>query len=89
MRMSFHFYNPTRIVFGSGTLNELGNQALPGKKALLLMSCGKSAKVSGAYDRTLEQLKKAGVEVAEFAKVMENPLKDRGKGRCRPRRGAL
>ncbi|MBS6829180.1 MAG: iron-containing alcohol dehydrogenase [Desulfovibrio sp.] len=74
--MSFHFYNPTRIVFGSGTLNELGNQALPGKKALLLMSCGKSAKVSGAYDRTLEQLKKAGVEVAEFAKVMENPLKD-------------
>ena len=70
MRMSFHFYNPTRIVFGSGTLNELGNQAL------LLMSCGKSAKVSGAYDRTLEQLKKAGVEVAEFAKVMENPLKD-------------
>ena len=71
-----HFYNPTRIVFGSGTLNELGNQALPGKKALLLMSCGKSAKVSGAYDRTLEQLKKAGVEVAEFAKVMENPLKD-------------
>lgn len=76
MRMSFHFYNPPRIVFGSGTLNELGNQALPGKKALLLMSCGKSAKVSGAYDRTLEQLKKAGVEVAEFAKVMENPLKD-------------
>ena len=76
MRMSFHFYNPTRIVFGSGTLNELGNQALPGKKALLLMSCGKSAKVNGAYDRTLEQLKKAGVEVAEFAKVMENPLKD-------------
>ena len=76
MRMRFHFYNPTRIVFGSGTLNELGNQALPGKKALLLMSCGKSAKVSGAYDRTLEQLKKAGVEVAEFAKVMENPLKD-------------
>ena len=76
MRMSFHFYNPTRIAFGSGTLNELGNQALPGKKALLLMSCGKSAKVSGAYDRTLEQLKKAGVEVAEFAKVMENPLKD-------------
>lgn len=76
MFTSFHFYNPTRIVFGSGTLNELGNQALPGKKALLLMSCGKSAKVSGAYDRTLEQLKKAGVEVAEFAKVMENPLKD-------------
>ena len=40
------------------------------------MSGGKSAKVSGAYDRTLEQLHKAGVEVAEFAKVMENPVKE-------------
>ena len=40
------------------------------------MSGGKSAKVSGAYDRTLEQLHKAGVEAAEFAKVMENPVKE-------------
>lgn len=76
MNMNFDFNNPTRILFGSGKLNELGNQPMPGKKALLLMSGGKSAKVSGAYDRTLEQLHKAGVEVAEFAKVMENPVKE-------------
>ena len=76
MNMNFDFNNPTRILFGSGKLNELGNQPMPGKKALLLMSGGKSAKMSGAYDRTLEQLHKAGVEVAEFAKVMENPLKE-------------
>ena len=76
MNMNFDFNNPTRILFGSGKLNELGNQPMPRKKALLLMSGGKSAKVSGAYDRTLEQLHKAGVEVAEFAKVMENPLKE-------------
>lgn len=76
MNMNFDFNNPTRILFGSGELNELGNQPMPGKKALLLMSGGKSAKVSGAYDRTLEQLHKAGVEVAEFAKVMENPVKE-------------
>ncbi len=76
MNMNFDFNNPTRILFGSGKLNELGNQPMPGKKALLLMSGGKSAKVSGAYDRTLEQLHKAGVEVAEFAKVMENPIKE-------------
>ena len=49
---------------------------MPGKKALLLMSGGRSAKVSGAYDRTLEQMEKAGVEIAEFAKVMENPVKE-------------
>ena len=76
MNMNFDFNNPTRILFGAGKLNELGNQQMPGKKALLLMSGGKSAKVSGAYDRTLEQLRKAGVEAVEFAKVMENPLKE-------------
>ena len=76
MNMNFDFNNPTKILFGSGKLNELGSQPLPGKKALLLMSGGKSAKVSGAYDRTLEQLRKAGVEVTEFAKVMENPVKE-------------
>ncbi len=76
MKMSFDFNNPTRILFGSGKLDELGSQTMPGKKALLLMSNGKSARVSGAYDRTLEQLARAGVEVAEFAKVMENPIKE-------------
>ena len=76
MNMNFDFNNPTKILFGSGKLNELGSQPLPGKKALLLMSGGKSAKVSGAYDRTLEQLRKACVEVTEFAKVMENPVKE-------------
>ena len=76
MNMNFDFNNPTHILFGSGKLNELGSQPMPGKKALLLMSGGKSAQVSGAYDRTVEQLHKAGVEVAEFAKVMENPVKE-------------
>lgn len=76
MNRNFDFNNPTHILFGSGKLNELGSQPMPGKKALLLMSGGKSAHVSGAYDRTVEQLHKAGVEVAEFAKVMENPVKE-------------
>ena len=76
MSMNFDFRNPTRILFGSGTLNELGAQPMPGRKALLLLSGGQSAKVSGAYERTLEQLRKAGVGTVEFAKVMENPVKD-------------
>lgn len=76
MKISFDFNNPTRILFGSGKLDELGSQTMPGKKSLLLMSNGKSARVSGAYDRTLEQLARAGVEVAEFARVMENPIKE-------------
>ena len=32
MNMAFHFNNPTSLIFGSGTLNELGKQKLPGKK---------------------------------------------------------
>ena len=76
MNMNFDYNNPTRILFGCGKINELGAQQLPGHKAMLLMSCGKSAKVSGAYDKTVAQLKKAGVEIAEFAKVMENPLRE-------------
>ena len=54
----------------------LGGLFAAALSGLLLMSGGKSAKVSGAYDRTLEQLRKAGVEVTEFAKVMENPVKE-------------
>ncbi len=76
MKLSFDFNNPTRILFGSGKLNELSSQNMPGKKAMLLMSRGKSAKVSGAYERTVEQLGKAGIEIEEFAGVMENPVKD-------------
>lgn len=74
--MKFNFYNPTNILFGKGILNELGKQELPGKKALVLISNGKSTKENGYLDRTLEQLKIAGADSAVFAGIMENPLKE-------------
>ena len=74
--MKFNFYNPTNLIFGSGSLNELGNQKMPGKKAMVLISNGKSTKANGYLDRTLEQLAKAGVETAVWAGIMENPLKE-------------
>ncbi len=74
-RMNFSFYNPTRILFGVGELNNLHKQTMPGKKALLLISNGKSTKVNGSLDRTIEQLEKAGIEYAIFDKIMENPYK--------------
>lgn len=76
MNMKFDFNNPTRIVFGRGKLNELGNQPMPGKKAMVLISNGKSTKANGYLDRTLEQLRRAGVETAVFDGIMENPLKE-------------
>ena len=76
MNTNFDFYNPTHILFGSGKLDELGNQPMPGKKALLLISSRKSAKVSGALERTQAQLEKAGVEYAVCAKIHENPTRE-------------
>lgn len=74
--VTFNFYNPTRIVFGSGKLNTLSEQVLPGKKAMLLISNGKSTKVNGSLDKVKEQLAKVGVEYAVFEKIMENPVKE-------------
>lgn len=73
--MNFEFFNPTKLLFGSGKLNELSKQQLPGKKAMLLISNGKSTKENGSLDQVLKQLSLAGIETAIFDKIMENPLK--------------
>lgn len=75
MKMNFNFYNPTNLIFGSGTLNKLKKQTLPGQKAMLLISNGKSTKANGSFDRVIDQLKEMDVEVSVFDKIMENPLK--------------
>lgn len=74
--MHFDFNNPTHLLFGSGKLSELGDQKLPGKKALLLISAGKSAKASGALEKTQAQLARAGVEYVVCANIRENPAKE-------------
>lgn len=76
MNMNFNFNNPTNLIFGSGSLDELGKQKMPGKKAMVLISNGKSTRANRYLDRTLAQLKEAGVETAVFDKIMENPLKE-------------
>jgi len=73
--MSFNMYVPTRFVFGKGRLSELHQQKLPGKKAMLTISNGKSVRKNGALDRTEEQLKLAGVKIALFAGIGANPTK--------------
>ena len=76
MNMNFNLYTPTKLIFGAGKLSELGAQQMPGKKALLLISNGKSTKVNGSLNRTLEQLKIAGADAVIFNKIHENPSKD-------------
>ena len=66
---------PTRFIFGCGRLSELHEQKLPGKKAMVVISNGKSTKENGSLDRTIEELTRAGVESVVFDKVQANPLK--------------
>ena len=58
--MDFNMYVPTKILFGAGTLNELDKQQLPGKKAVIIISNGKSTRANGYLSRTEEQLAQAG-----------------------------
>ncbi len=74
-RTHYSFDVPTRTMFGAGVLNELHAQPLPGKKALIVISNGKSTRANGYLDRTTEQLGLAGVEFVVFDKIQANPLK--------------
>ena len=73
--MSFNFHVPVNVFFGRGELDNLHKHALLGKKALVVISNGKSARANGYLDRLLSQLDKAGVKHALFDKVEPNPLK--------------
>jgi alcohol dehydrogenase len=75
MYTNFHSYIPTRVLFGAGQLNNLHEQSLPGRTAMVLISNGKSTKANGALDRTLTELTKAGIKTAVFDKVEANPLR--------------
>lgn len=73
--MSFNMYVPTRVLFGAGELNNLHTHKMPGKKAMIVISKGKSTRANGYLARTEEQLKLSGVESVVFDKVEANPLK--------------
>jgi len=73
--MSYNMYVPTRTLFGAGQLNNLHAQKMPGKKAMIVISNGKSTRTNGYLARTEEQLKLAGVETVVFDKVEANPLR--------------
>ena len=73
---TYNFFAPTRVLFGEGQLSNLHTLKMPGKKALLVISNGKSTITNGSLARTEEELKKAGCEYVVFNKVAANPLKE-------------
>lgn len=74
--LNFNLFTPTKLLFGCGKLDELGDQTLPGRKALLLISNGKSVRTTGTLDRVTGQLGKACVEYVICANIHENPSKE-------------
>lgn len=73
---SYDMYIPTHVLFGAGMLNQLSEQPMPGKKALIVISNGKSTRANGYLSRTEEQLQKAGIETVVFDGVSPNPTVD-------------
>lgn len=73
---NYNFFAPTQVLFGEGQLSNLHTLKMPGKKALLVISNGKSTIKNGSLSRTEQELKKAGCDYVIFNKVAANPLKE-------------
>lgn len=72
--MDCTFYLPTRVLFGLNMLERLFEQKLPGKRALIVISSGKSTRAFGYLDRLLTQLSKAGVSYEVYDRILPNPV---------------
>jgi alcohol dehydrogenase YqhD (iron-dependent ADH family) len=70
---NFIFQNPTKIIFGKGTENQVGQEVIPYGKKVLLHYGGGSIKKSGLFDKVVSSLKAAGVEYVELSGVQPNP----------------
>lgn len=69
---SFSYYNPTGLVFGTDSVEEL-EKLLSGYEKVLLHYGGGSIKRTGLYDQVISILQKAGVDFVELAGVEPNP----------------
>ncbi len=68
--LNFEFYCPTRVVFGKGTISELGRLIDRSKKILMIYGGG-SIKRNGVYDQVKKALE--GYDVMEFSGMEPNP----------------
>lgn len=76
----FNYYSPTRIVFGKGTREEVGNliEGFGAKKVAVIYG-GNSAKKSGLIDLVEEKIKSEGIDVLLLGGVVPNPLLSKAK----------
>jgi NADP-dependent alcohol dehydrogenase len=67
---NFTFYNPTRVIFGKGTIGALKRE-IPAGHRIMLIYGGGSIRHNGTYDEIMAALE--GREVFEFSGVEPNP----------------
>jgi len=70
----FDFLVPTKIMFGRGQVKKLHNCRLPGRKALIVITGGKSARENGYLDIVEQELKLSDVAYVVYDKVASNPV---------------
>jgi hypothetical protein len=70
---NFSFQNATKIIFGKGTEENVGEETKLHADKVLLHYGGGSIKQSGLYDRVTASLKKSGVAFVELSGVKPNP----------------
>ncbi len=71
--LTYNKFIPTQVLFGAGQLNNLHEQIMPGKKALIIISNGKSTRSNGYLKRVEDELHLSGVETAVYDGVSPNP----------------
>ncbi|MGL5650066.1 MAG: iron-containing alcohol dehydrogenase [Clostridium sp.] len=71
--MNFNYYMPTKLLFGKGQLGNLHKENLPGKKALIVISAGKSTRKFGYLEKLENELKLANVSYVVFDEIQPNP----------------
>ena len=70
---NFTFQNTTKIIFGKGAENQVGQEASKYSKKILLHYGGGTIKKTGLYDKVITSLKDAGVDFIELGGVKPNP----------------
>ena len=72
--LKFAYHLPVNLIFGTGTMDQIGERTAPWGRKALLVTGGNSARRSGLYDRVNESLRKEGIETVSFDRVEQNPL---------------
>ena len=73
---TFKWKHPTEIIFGNGSIEQLGQITAKYGERALLVTTSQKGRTSWVYERAKEILEAAGVTWGHFDKVMPNPVTD-------------